>query len=74
MDPPQEQAPRWDNERLRPPLEDIRMIMEGTMTISLSKKARKTYLRMIQNIQLTGVIPKMTRIDNPIVGFSEEDV
>ena len=73
VDPPQEQAPRWDNERLRPPLEDIRMIMEGTMTISLSKKARKTYLRMIQNIQLTGVIPKMTRIDNPIIGFSEED-
>ena len=28
---------------------------------------------MIQNIQLTGVIPKMTRIDNPIIGFSEED-
>ena len=28
---------------------------------------------MVQNIQLTGVILKMPRVDNPIIGFSEED-
>ena len=28
---------------------------------------------MVQNVQLTGIVPKMARIDNPIIGFSEED-
>ena len=42
-------------------------------TTSSSKKAQKTYLRMVQNVQLTGVVSKMTRIDNPIIGFLEED-
>ena len=40
---------------------------------SLSKKARKTYLRMVQNIQLTGSVPKIARKESPIIGFSEED-
>ena len=72
-DPPQKQAPRWENERLRPPIGGIRMIIKGTATFELSKKARKTYLRVVQNVQLTGTIPKMARIDNLIIGFSEED-
>jgi len=49
------------------------MIVGGTAASSSSKKARKTYLRMVQNIQLTGFIPKMARIDNSIIKFSEED-
>ena len=49
------------------------MIMGGMETTGLSKKARKTYLRMVQNIQLTSIILKMTRIDNLVIGFSEED-
>ena len=28
---------------------------------------------MVQNVQLAGFIPKMARVDNPIIGFSEED-
>ena len=28
---------------------------------------------MVQNIQLTGYAPKMARVDNPIIGFTEED-
>ena len=28
---------------------------------------------MVQNVQQTGVVPKIPRIDNPIIGFSEED-
>ena len=43
------------------------------MTTGSSKKARKTYFRIIQNVQLTSVVLKMTRIDNPVIGFSEED-
>ena len=28
---------------------------------------------MVQNVQLTGTIPKMARIDNPVIRFSKED-
>ncbi|XP_065633654.1 uncharacterized protein LOC136069270 [Quercus suber] len=71
--PPQEQQPRRDNERPRPPIRDIRMIVGGTSTTGSSKKARKTYLRMVHNVQLTGSAPKIARRDSPIVEFSEED-
>ena len=49
------------------------MIVKGTTTSGSSKKAWKTYLRMVQNVQLTSTVPKMARIDNPVIGFSEED-
>ena len=67
------QAPRRDNEHPRPPIGEIRMIMGGTATTSSSRKARKTYLRMVQNIQLTRSVPKIARRKSPIIGFSEED-
>ena len=47
--------------------------MGGTTTTGSSKKARKTYLKIVQSVQQTGIVPKMPRIDNPINGFSEED-
>ena len=50
MEQPQGQ-PAWrENERPRPPLGDIRMIIGGSATSSSSKKACKTYLRMVQNV------------------------
>ena len=49
------------------------MIIGGTATTGSSNKARKTYLRMVQNVQLTGSVPKIARRENPIIGFSEED-
>ena len=49
------------------------MIVGGTTVAGSSKKARKTYLRMVHSVQLTGSVPKMPRIDNPIIGFSEDD-
>ena len=49
------------------------MIVRGTATTRSSKKARKTYLKMVQNVQLTGSIPKIARKEIPIIGFSEED-
>ena len=49
------------------------MIVWGTATIGSSKKAQKTYLRMVQNIQLTGSVPKIARRQSPIIGFSKED-
>ncbi|XP_065634578.1 uncharacterized protein LOC136069711 [Quercus suber] len=70
--PPQEQPQRQDNDCPRPPIGDIRMIIGGT-TIGSSKKTRKTYFRMVQNVQLMGPVPKTTRKESPIIGFSEED-
>ena len=49
------------------------MIVGGTTVTGSSKKARKTYLRMVQNVQLTGFVPKIARRESPIIGFSEED-
>ena len=49
------------------------MIVGGTIASGSSKKARKTYQWMVQNVQLTGFIPKMAQIDNPVIGFKEED-
>ena len=49
------------------------MIVGGTTVTESSKKARKTYLRMVQNVQLTGFVSKIARRESPIIGFSEED-
>ena len=49
------------------------MIIRGIVASGSSKKSRKTYLKMVQNVQLTGFVPKMVRIDNPIIEFSKED-
>ena len=69
----QEQAPRRENHHPRPPVGDIRMIIGGTATTGSSKKAQKTYLRIVQNVQLTGSVPKIVRRESPIIGFSKED-
>ena len=45
-----EQALQQENDHPRPPIEDIRIIVGGTATTGSSKKARKTYLRMVQNV------------------------
>ena len=49
------------------------MIIGGTTVIGSSKKARKTYLRTVENVQLMGSVTKMAWIENPVIGFSEED-
>ena len=61
-----------ENEQPRPPIGDIRMIIGGS-TSSSFKKASKAYLRMVQNIQLTGYALKIVWVDNPVIGFMKED-
>ena len=73
MEPPQKQVPRRENEHPRPPIKDIRMILGGIATSGLSRKARKTYIRMVQNVQLIGFVLKMARINNSVIEFSKED-
>ena len=57
-DPPQEQAPRRENEHPRPYIRDIRMIMRGTTAAGSSKKAHKTYLKMVHTVQLTNSVDR----------------
>ena len=49
------------------------MIVGGTATTSSSRKAQNTYLRMVQNVQLTRSVPKIAWRESPIIGFSKED-
>ena len=49
------------------------MIVGGTTVTRSSKKARKTYFRMVQNVQLAGFVPKIARRESPIIRFSKED-
>ena len=49
------------------------MIIGGNAAPSSSKKARKTDLRMVQNIHLTGYVSKMARINNLVIEFTKED-
>ncbi|XP_065623100.1 uncharacterized protein LOC136064794 [Quercus suber] len=47
--------------------------MGGIVATGSSKKARKTYLKSVLNVHLTGSRPKTTRGESPIIGFTEED-
>ena len=49
------------------------MIVGGTAVIRSSKRARKTYLKMVQNVQLTGAVLRIAQRESPTVEFSEED-
>ena len=50
------------------------MIVGRTAVTRSSKRARKTYLRMVQNVQLTGAVPRVAQRESPTIRFSEEDV
>ena len=73
--PPKDPEPsRRVKERARAPLGEIRVIVGRNKLASSSKKARKAYLRMMQNVQISRRPPKMTRVDDPTINFTEEDV
>ena len=56
----------------RPPLGEIRVIIEGT-SIGQSSKSRKTYLKVVQNVQLSGRSPRMRTTDEEAITFTDED-
>ena len=49
------------------------MIVRESTMIGSSIKARKTYLRMVQNVQFTNRPPKLTRMDDPVINFTKKD-
>ena len=59
-------------ESSRPPLGEIRIIIGGTST-GQSSKSKKTYLKVVQNIQLSGRSPRMRSMDEPAISFTDEE-
>ncbi|XP_075640197.1 uncharacterized protein LOC142611933 [Castanea sativa] len=72
-DPPQNQAPRRDNDRPGQPIGDIRMIVGGTTRAGSSKKARKTYIGAVRTSNRQVLRTGRPRIGNPPIEFSEVD-
>ena len=56
----------------RPPLGEIRMILGGDFT-GQSSRSRKTYLKVVQNIQLFGRSPKTKTTEEQAITFMDED-
>ena len=59
-------------ESSRPPLGEIRIIIGGTST-GQSSKSKKTYLKVVQNVQLSGRSPRTRSMDEPAISFTDED-
>ena len=57
---------------MRQPLGGIRVIVGG-MSIGSSSKSKKTYLRVVQNVQLIGRPPRTFEEDKPTIIFTDED-
>ena len=55
-----------------PPLGEIRIIIEGNLT-GQSSKSKKTYLKVVQNVQLSGRLPRTRSMDEPAISFTDED-
>ena len=59
-------------ESSRPPLGEIRVSIGGT-SIGQSSKSRKTYLKVVQNVQLLGRSPRTRITDEQAIMFIDED-
>ena len=59
-------------ESSQPPLGEIRMIIGGGST-GQSSRSRKTYLKVLQNVQLSGRSPKTRTTDEQAITFTNED-
>ena len=57
----------------RPILGEIRVIVGGT-SAGQSSKSRKTYLKVVQNVQLSGRPPRMKVADKQAITFTDKDV
>ena len=59
-------------ESSQPPLGEIRMIVGGGST-GQSSKSKKTYLKVVQKVQLSGRSPKTRTTDEQAIIFTDED-
>ena len=56
----------------RPPIGEIRIIVGGT-SAGQSSKSRKTYLKVVQNVQLSGRPLRTRGVDEQAITFTNED-
>ena len=59
-------------ESSRPSLGEIRVIIVGT-SAGQTSKSKKTYLKVVQNVQLSGQSPKTRGIDEPTISFTDKE-
>ena len=59
-------------ESSRPSLGEIRVIIGGT-SAGQTSKSKKMYLKVVQNVQLSGRSPKTRGVDEPTICFSDEE-
>ena len=59
-------------ESSHPSLGEIRVIIGGT-SIGQSSKSKKTYLKVVQNVQLSGQSLRTRGIDEPTISFTDEE-
>ena len=59
-------------ESSRPPLGEIRVIIGRTST-GQSSKSKKMYLKVVQNIQLSGRSPRTRETNEPAISFMDEE-
>ena len=59
-------------ESSRPPLGEIRIIIGGN-SMGQSSKLKKTYLKVVQNVQLSGQSSRTRSMDEPAISFTDED-
>ena len=59
-------------ESSRPPLGEIRIIVGGN-SMGQSSKSKKTYLKVVQNVQLFGRSPRTSSVDESAISFTDED-
>ena len=57
----------------RPPLGEIKVIIGG-ISIGQYSKSRKTYLKVVQNVQLSRRSPRMRITDEQAITFTNKDV
>jgi len=59
-------------ESSQPPLGEIKVII-GETSMGQSSKSKKTYLKVVQNIQLSGRSPRMIGINKPTISFTDKE-
>ena len=59
-------------ELVRPPLGEIKVIIEGT-SVESSFRAKKNYIRVVQNVQLTDRQLRAPRMDELAITFMDEE-
>ena len=59
-------------ESLRPPLEEIRVII-GESSVGQPFKSRKPYLKVVQNVQRSGRSPRTRNTDEQAITFTDEN-